>query len=217
MRPSDWQDIVQPRELVLAARSESLGVFVALYADTGFAVVRLPSDGAELAAGLVATLAIGEGTTPVQPALSVMSFSTALHDPTRESLAGDRGDPEPDRFDEAAVQQLLTSAAHFIVPLRKRADVDTAFVDRISVGRARNKDIVLRHGSISKFHGWFQVDEANTVYFADAGSKNGTRVGGVLVAPRAPTELHAGTRISLGRIELAYCPTELLWRALRGL
>jgi pSer/pThr/pTyr-binding forkhead associated (FHA) protein len=101
--------------------------------------------------------------------------------------------------------------------LRKRADVDTAFVDRISVGRARNKDIVLRHGSISKFHGWFQVDEANTVYFADAGSKNGTRVDGTLVAPRAPMELRAGSRITLGRIELSYCPTELLWRSLRGL
>jgi pSer/pThr/pTyr-binding forkhead associated (FHA) protein len=144
-----------------------------------------------------------------------MNFATAIHDPGRlPRLDKDTRPAKADTYDESSVKQQLTTATRIIVPLRKRGDA--AFVDRISVGRARNKDIVLRHPSISKFHGWFVVDDANSLYFTDAGSKNGTRIGGVRLEPRAQQEVHPGETIVLGRIECAFCPTRLLWRALRS-
>jgi FHA domain len=213
MPVSLWHQNVQPPELVRAALGDSLASFMARYADTGFLLVKVPADGNDLVTGLTAALATNEGAAPVQPALSVMNFATAIHDPGRARIDGDRA-ARGDAYDESSVKQQLTSASRIIVPLRKRGDA--AFVDRISVGRARNKDIVLRHPSISKFHGWFLVDDANTLYFTDAGSKNGTRINGVRLEARAPQELQPGVAIVLGRIECAYCPTRLLWRALRS-
>lgn len=207
-----WQQNVQPPELVRSALSDSLAAFVARYADTGFLLVRIPVDGNELVTGLTAALSTNEKSTPVQPALSVMNFATAVHDPGRPRRDSDHSN-RSENYDEASVKGQLTAVSRIIVPLRKRGDA--AFVDRISVGRARNKDIVLRHPSISKFHGWFLVDDVNTIYFTDAGSKNGTRVGGARLEPRTPQELHPGETIILGRIEASYCPTALLWRSLR--
>jgi hypothetical protein len=207
-----WQQNVQPPELVRSALSDSLAAFVARYADTGFLLVRIPADGNELVTGLTAALSTNEKSAPVQPSFSVMNFATAVHDPGRMRLQAGPSERN-ETYDEASVKGQLTAASRIIVPMRKRGDA--AFVDRISVGRARNKDIVLRHPSISKFHGWFLVDDVNTIYFADAGSKNGTRVGGVRLEPRTPQELHPGATIILGRIEASYCPTALLWRSLR--
>jgi hypothetical protein len=213
MPVSTWQQNVQPPELVRAALAESLTAFVARYADTGFLLVRIPVDGNDLLTGLSAALSNNEGTAAVQPALSVMNFATAVHDPGRMRRDSDRA-KNSSAYDEASVKSQLTAVSRVVVPLRKRGDA--AFVDRISVGRARNKDIVLRHPSISKFHGWFLVDDVNTLYFTDAGSKNGTRIDGTRLEARAPHELHPGSPIVLGRIECTYCPTALLWRALRS-
>jgi pSer/pThr/pTyr-binding forkhead associated (FHA) protein len=83
-------------------------------------------------------------------------------------------------------------------------------VDRISVGRAHNNDIVLRHSSVSKFHAWLECDEGRVFYVGDAKSKNGTKVNGEAVAG----ELHrlaAGDEIRFGQVVTTICPPDLFW------
>jgi pSer/pThr/pTyr-binding forkhead associated (FHA) protein len=112
--------------------------------------------------------------------------------------------------------RFLAEGPHFLASLRKRAGADSAFADRISVGRAPNKDLVLRHGSISKFHAYFQVDEQDCYYVADAGSKNGTTLNGSRLPTREPTPVQVGDFVVFGSVESLVMDARTLWRALRA-
>ncbi len=54
--------------------------------------------------------------------------------------------------------EVIDFATH-VIALEKRDDASGPFPSRVSIGRARNADIVLRHESVSKFHAWFERDE----------------------------------------------------------
>src|SRR5256885_3825594 len=115
----------------------------------------------------------------------------------------------------AALVAQLEQASHFAVPLRKRSNADTAYMERISIGRALNKDIVLRHASVSKFHGWFEVDEMGGLHVADAGSKNSTRVNGKQLAPRELTRVGPGGAIRFGSVQAIHSSSQTRFAALR--
>lgn len=51
--------------------------------------------------------------------------------------------------------------------------------DRITVGRATNNDIVLRPGSVSKLHAYFQFHTGKGWLLYDCKSANGTRIEGL--------------------------------------
>jgi predicted component of type VI protein secretion system len=89
-------------------------------------------------------------------------------------------------------------------------------MDRISVGRARNKDIVLRHQSVSKFHCWFEVDDVGAFYVTDAGSKNATKVNTKTLKARERTHVEPGDVIRFGSVESILCSPRVLWGALSG-
>jgi hypothetical protein len=73
------------------------------------------------------------------------------------------------------------------------------YLDRISVGRARNCDVVLRDASVSKLHGHFRTAPGK-LELVDSGSHNGTRVNGHSIAPNTPTAVLFGDTLVFGRI-----------------
>jgi pSer/pThr/pTyr-binding forkhead associated (FHA) protein len=87
-------------------------------------------------------------------------------------------------------------------------------MDRVSIGRARNKDIVLRHSTISKFHAWFEVSDAETLYVCDAGSTNLTHVNQRRLEPRVRALVEPGDVIRFGSVEAVVSSSTVLWRSL---
>jgi len=176
-------------------------------------VVRLPREGGlELLDALSKTLE-GRRTASVRPVAS-MDFNTQVVSPEElRRITGAAGERRP------RVSSIPPPSAgapgDYIVRLRKRSDGDTAYVDRVSVGRAMNKDIVLRHGSISKFHAWFQIDEVGEVSLTDAESKNGSKLNGEALSPRVPVMVSDGDRIRFGSIDVLACAPSRLWRLCR--
>ncbi|MDD9940934.1 MAG: FHA domain-containing protein [Myxococcales bacterium] len=108
----------------------------------------------------------------------------------------------------AQIARRLANQERFVLPLAKR--VDNAVTNKITVGRTANNDIMLKHGSISKFHATFE--EADRLLLRDADSKNGTSVNGESLA-RA-TEVQSGDIVLFGSVEVMLCNAESLWQVL---
>jgi len=203
-------DNVSPAEIVEAALSNDLRGFLTLYGDTLLLVVRLRPGDTELASGLGAAV-IHSGTSSPAQAVGSMEFHTLVQTPSDQPLVS-RGTSAP----EAELARRLSDGGHFIVPLRKRTGGDALYMDRISVGRARNKDIVLRHQSVSKFHCWFEVDDNGAFYVTDAGSKNATKVNVMSLTARERTRVEPSDVIRFGSVEAVLCAPRVLWGALNG-
>jgi hypothetical protein len=75
---------------------------------------------------------------------------------------------------------------------------------RISVGRARNTDVMIQTATISKLHAHFTVDEGGGVRITDAGSQNGTRVNGTLLERDAPASLNSGDLVGFGTVDATF-------------
>lgn len=74
--------------------------------------------------------------------------------------------------------------------------------ERISIGRARNNDIVLQDNSVSKLHAHIAITEERELHLTDAGSRNGTKVNGERIASSDPVILKGDDRIAVGRLNL---------------
>jgi hypothetical protein len=85
--------------------------------------------------------------------------------------------------------------------LEIRKHKNNAFQRGVTVGRTSNNDLVVDDGSVSRFHAWFQQDRDSGQWsVADAGSKNGTRVGRNRLAPKKPVALRGGDRLRFGKV-----------------
>ena len=73
-----------------------------------------------------------------------------------------------------------------------------AFADRVGVGRAQNADVCVPLRHISKYHAYFMERDVGGYTITDAGSKNGTEVGGRLLDPRESEPVDDGDEIALG-------------------
>ncbi|HEX7668789.1 MAG TPA: FHA domain-containing protein [Polyangiaceae bacterium] len=196
---------LSPPELLETAMTGTLTSFLVLYGDAPLLLVRLDPADAELAIGLGASSASGAGAEPMQ-------FKTVVQ--SRDETPVRR--PGARALDPAAITHLLERAHHFALPLQKREQAGGMSSDRISVGRARNKDFSLRQVSVSKFHAWFEIDPEGGFTLTDAGSKNLTRVNGEVLVPREAKRIEEGDRIRFGTVECFLCSPETLWSALRG-
>jgi hypothetical protein len=198
-----------PDEVVTLAMTHPIGEFTAAYGNANFLLVKLDDPTGELEAGLAAQQT---SQSRAQPNLNVLGFHTVvadLHD-TPRALAKD----DPAGIGVAELRRRLSQARHFAITLEKRVH-DGTYQDRISVGRARNKDVVLRHPSVSKFHAWFERTAHGDWCVADAGSKNGTRANAAEVAARELAKIKPGDVLRFGSVEVTLCSADSLWKALR--
>jgi hypothetical protein len=187
-----------PADLVEDITTLDLLTFVGRYGDAPFLLVRLSEGDSELELGLTATASSGSRPTTAKP----LPFRTS-----HQAVPGG----EPRRSGRATIEQLLKKHAHFAVPLRKREGSDTVLQGHISVGRAHNKDIVLRHSTISKFHAWFEMDPSDDVYVTDAGSTNLSRVNGQPIESRVRIAVAPGDAVRFGAVDVVVCSAETLW------
>ena len=204
----------QPREIVQQAGQQSLEAFVAGFGSY-MLLVMLDEPNSELALGLQATeTRNGEADG--------LGFRTVVRD-LDATMAGDRFAPSGSSAtkinlaasntngSDSIPRDLLKVPCH-IVPIQKRAD--RSFLQHVSVGRARNHDIVLRHRSVSKFHAWFELAEGNRLMVRDSDSRNHTFVDGQQITKRA--EVAPGQQVRFGSVETRVCTSESIWLVLRG-
>jgi hypothetical protein len=174
--------------------------------DVPLLLVRLDDPDGELAQSLSGMST--KGGARVEPG---MSFQTASTDrrPARPASM-----PPPPSFAPEQILVRVVRSVHFIVALGKRADAARVFSERVTLGRARNSDVVLRHESVSKFHAWFARDEQNAYFVADASSHNGTWRNGVVLSGAETARLASGDLLRFGSVEATYCDAATLHAAL---
>jgi hypothetical protein len=89
--------------------------------------------------------------------------------------------------------------------------VQDTFPHMITVGRTANNDLVVADVSVSKFHAYFKLTE-RTLELIDAGSKNGSWVGGQELTPRGdPVPVRLGDRLRFGRVEFTVVDAGVCW------
>ena len=86
----------------------------------------------------------------------------------------------------------------------------------ITVGRARNNDIVVPDGLVSKFHAFFRQLDDGDWGLADAGSANGTRLVELDLLPKGqPERVRPGDKIVFGGVSaFRFLDAAGLWAAL---
>jgi len=197
-----------PNSLVSQAQSQSRGEFVEAI-DTPLLLIRVGGADTELALGL--SEAPTAGGTRLLPTLGFNTIVGEAPEPSKRFVA-----PASRAFDGARVAFLLAQSLYFAAPLRKRTIAGKPFAERISVGRATNNDIVLRDGSVSKFHAWFECDDDDAYYVGDARSTNTTALNGTVVTGSELVRLRPGDELRFGAVEAVLCPPDILWDALVG-
>jgi len=180
---------------------------VALRLAVPLLLVRLDDPEGELAQALDQGMAAAG--TVVEPGMGFHTVSVDRHAARKPSL------PPSPSFGPEQLATRVVRAAHFVLPIGKRPDAAKPFAERVSVGRARNNDLVLRHVGVSKFHAWFGRDHEDAYYVSDASSHNGTFVNGVGLDGGAPVRVRDGDVIRFGGVDAIFCAAAILHAALR--
>jgi hypothetical protein len=207
-----WRTYISPPEVVREVLRSTEVAFVREHGATPFITIRLEGEVANLFGGLEATA--GDAKRVFAKPIGSLAFHTEFATAGKAGLGlGVAAEASTDALERGLLERFV-GAPHYLIPLQKRAGVDAAFAERISVGRAPNRDIVLRHGSVSKFHAWFTSDAAGAFSLTDSGSKNGTRLNGEPLKPRESRPIQSGDEITFGSVRAAVCDARTLWRVL---
>lgn len=201
-----------PSRLTAAARHVPVSDFVQRTGCRSVLLLRVPDDEQELAWGLNQTYGASHESVAEPP--KVLDFHTAII--SGGGVGGGSARGELGRaarsgalgFGLEDLASWIATARCFPLSLEQRPG---AFTGRISLGRARNKDLSLRSQNISKLHAWFEYDATGKLLVADAGSKNGTKVGGVRLVPREPVAVANGAELRFGPLEAMICSVEQFW------
>jgi hypothetical protein len=198
---------LRPRDLVDRVRALSRDELASAI-EVPLFLVRIDDTAGELAQSLAHLFEAGAERVDAG-----MAFHTISTD--RRSLRLQSTRPPAALAPEQILVRIIR-ALHFAVPLGKRVDAGRAFSERVSVGRARNSDVVLRHASVSKFHAWFARDEDNQYFLADAHSRNGTFKNDVQLAAADPHRVSSGDLLRFGTVEATFCDATTLYDALHA-
>jgi hypothetical protein len=196
-----------PAALVRRVRAVSLAELTREL-DVPLLLVKLDDPEGELAQSLSGMSA--SGGVRVEPGMSFQTVSTDRRAARRTSV------PPPPSFAPEQILVRIVRSVHYIVPLGKRADAERVFSERVTIGRARNSDVVLRHESVSKFHAWFARDEQNAYFIADASSHNGTWKNGAVLRGGETARVGPGDLLRFGTVEATFCDAATLHAALHA-
>jgi len=210
----------KPRQTVLNAKQQTLEEFVAECESPYLLLIRLDDPNSELAVGLASqepreTARDGLGFRTVQRNISsvIESIEAAKRAKEQGTEVLRAGAKVASRVTTAGrLSPEILAATYHVLPLRKRSEA--AFLRSVSVGRARNHDIVLRHRSVSKFHGSFDLEDDGRLFVRDANSSNHTFVNGRQITERL--EVRPGDNVQFGSVEAHLCTTEDFWRTVHG-
>jgi pSer/pThr/pTyr-binding forkhead associated (FHA) protein len=103
-----------------------------------------------------------------------------------------------------------------VYPLSKKPGA--SFADMITIGRTANNDVVLRDVTVSRFHAYFRhrVEQGVDRWLvADAGSRNGSELGGAALEARREREVTSGAPVRIGDLELTFFVASELFEVLR--
>ena len=201
------RDNAHPHPWIAKLAQQTRDDVASAYADTQLLAVRVEDPLGELGLSL-GEVERGPGAR-LRPARDALGFATVVG--SRADLEAARARRRAPARTPPPLHAPLANAPHILVPLRKREG--KPFAERISVGRALNNDVVLRHASVSKFHAYFECDDKGGFYLTDARSKNTTTVNGAVVESMA--RVHPGDEIAFGSVYATICPATVLWDALR--
>ncbi len=109
--------------------------------------------------------------------------------------------------------QSSVPAIEHVVPIAKAPR--NPYAARISIGRTRNCDIVLRDPSVSKLHANFFESTPGRMEFADLGSQNGTIRNGRRMRAHISETLEVGDSLILGRVSTSVLDADALFELLR--
>jgi hypothetical protein len=197
-----------PDEMVRGTRSLSEGEFARTWSDMAMLLIRIDDSSSELCQWLISTSASAGQGAPLIVSADAMPFSTRLNSFGQMGAAHSQR-----RISVDAIIADLDYVSYFVAPLRKRASEAKPFAERISVGRARNNDIVLRHPTVSKFHAWFQCDddhEVDELFLTDAKSTNRTSVAGHRLQPGESRKVDIGVEIKFGDVLCIVCSPKMV-------
>jgi len=204
----------QPASFVSAAPFMGRTEFTAQHPEP-FLLVHLDAPDSELSLGLAGSSKLGksEPTAKKGPGDEI-GFATVAHGQVtvRRMLNEIRGGSAQKKSLEVGRDQVREK--RFLVPICKRSG-DTVFMDRITVGRARNNDIVLRHKTVSKFHAWWEYDSKGVLWLRDAESKNFSMANGVMLQAE-PVRIEMGATVRFGSVDATVCSAETVWDLLSG-
>lgn len=117
-------------------------------------------------------------------------FNTETFRVNRKAIVGTWSNEELDAAVKAQGWQALAIAK----------SPDNPWRGRVSLGRARNNDLVINAPSVSKLHAHFMIEDDASVRLTDAGSHNGTTVNGKRLAADKPQVLADGDQLVFGDV-----------------
>jgi len=122
---------------------------------------------------------------------------------TLEMLAIPRASRSPGDGDQIELIAQLGSVRHVAVPLVFRLD------QRLLLGRSESAQIRVVDPSVSGKHASFAWDDG-AITVTDLGSKNGTKLSGVPLMPRASAWIQPMDRLQFGRVDAFVCDPRAL-------